>query len=122
MFYEKLSEREKQSGWMEAGENIIMIPDSTRTPRNLITEYGRLVVENIEANIQNFIGKISRQAYNSVQIFHYLTNSMIESAHLKIVAESNNYMDDETQVGELLFKSMMQKAVIETIETTTHLR
>ena len=107
---------------MEAGENIIMIPDSTRTPRNLITEYGRLVVENIEANIQNFIGKISRQAYNSVQIFHYLTNSMIESAHLKIVAESNNYMDDETQVGELLFKSMMQKAVIETIETTTHLR
>ena len=38
LFNKKLAERAKQSGWMEAGENSIMIPDSTGTPRNLITE------------------------------------------------------------------------------------
>ena len=37
LFNEKLEERAKQSGWMETGANTIMIPDSTRTPRNLIT-------------------------------------------------------------------------------------
>ena len=32
---------------MEAGSNIIMIPDSTGTPINIITEYGKLDVEDI---------------------------------------------------------------------------
>ena len=79
---------------METRVNIIIVPDSTGTPRNLIMEYGRLTVEDIEANIQKKIGKQTRQAQNSVQLFHFLTNSMTEAAHLNIVAESDNYMDD----------------------------
>ena len=47
---------------------------------------------------------------------------MTEAAHLKIVAESNKCMDDETPVDELIFKLMMQKAVIDTRATSTHLR
>ena len=47
IFNEKLAERERKSGWMEAGANIIMMPDYTGTPRNLIIEYGRLTVETI---------------------------------------------------------------------------
>ena len=45
LFNEKLAEIVKQSGWMEAVLNIIIIPDYTGTPRNLIIEYGRLTVE-----------------------------------------------------------------------------
>ena len=107
---------------MEAGEYIIMIPNSTGTPRSLITEYGRLTVENIEANVQHFIGNSSHQAQNSVQLFHFLTNSMTEAAHLKIVAESDKYMDNETLVGEFLFKLMMQNAVIYTRATYNYLK
>ena len=51
LFNQKLEERTKQSGWMESGANIIMIPDSTKTPIHLITEYGTLTVEKIEANM-----------------------------------------------------------------------
>ena len=40
----KFSERAKQSRWMEAGANIKTIPNSTGTPRNLITIYGRLIL------------------------------------------------------------------------------
>ena len=61
-------------------------------------------MENIEANIQHFIGQRSRQAQNSVQIFHCLKNSMTEATDLKIVAESDKYMYNETPVGELMFK------------------
>ena len=84
-----------------------MITDYIGTPRNPITKYRRLTTENIASNIQNFIGQRYRQARKSVQIFHYLTNSMPEAADLNIVAESDKYMDDETPVAEFLFKLMI---------------
>ena len=71
----------------------MMISNSAGTPRNLITEYGRLNMKDIETDIQHFIRQQTRQAHNSVQIFQCLTNSMKESAHLKIVAESDKYME-----------------------------
>ena len=99
-----------------------MIPDFTGTPRNLIPEYGRLTIENIEANMQNFIVYQISKAQKSVQLFHCLTNSMKEAAYLKIFSESNKYMDDDTPVGELIFKLMIQKAIIYTRATATRLR
>ena len=81
-----------------------MVANSTGTPRNLITEYERLAVEDIEDNIQPFIVQWTRQAYNSVQLFQCLTNSMIESVHLNILSDSDNYMKGGNPVGELLFK------------------
>ena len=47
-----------------------MIADSNGTPRNLITEYGRLTVEDIETNIQKFIGQQKLQAQKYIQLFH----------------------------------------------------
>ena len=79
-------------------------------------------MEDIEENMQNFIGHKIRQSQNSVQIFHCLTNSMTEASHLNIVVESINYMDDETPVSELILKLMMQKSIIDTKYTATHLR
>ena len=107
---------------METGANIIMIADSTGTPRNLVTEYGRLTVEDIETNIQQLIRQQTRQSQNSVQLFHCLTKSMTEAAHLKIVTESDKYMEGETPVGEQLFKLIIQKSVIDTWATATYLR
>ena len=122
MFNEKLAERAKQSMWMEVGANVIMITGSEGTPRNVITEYVRLAMEKNEANIQNSIGQSCCQAQNSVQLFHCLTNSMTEAAHLKIVLESDKYIHNEKPVGELLFKLMMQKSIIIKMATSTHMR
>ena len=99
-----------------------MIADSNRTTRNLITEYGRLTVEDIETNIQQLIRQQTRQSQNSVQLFHCLTNYMTEAAHLKIVAELEKYMEGDTSVGVLLLKLIMQKTFIETRSTFTYLR
>ena len=44
LFNENLAENMNQSGWVKSGANIIIIPDSTGTQRNIITEYGRLVM------------------------------------------------------------------------------
>ena len=79
-------------------------------------------MEEIGRNMQNFIGQKIYQAQKSVQLFHYLTNSEKESSHVKVMAYSINYMDDDTPVVELLFKLMMQKNIIDTQATSTHLR
>ena len=99
-----------------------MITNYTGTPRNLITEYGRLTVENIEVKIKKFIGQRYRQAQNSYQLLHCLTNPMTEAVHLNIVVEPDKYMYDGTPVGELILKLVMKKAVINTRATATHLR
>ena len=99
-----------------------MIDDYTGTPRNIITKYGRLTLEDIETNIKQFIGKKTCQCQNFVQIFHCLNNSMTEAVQLKILAESDKYMEGETPVGELLFKLMMQNSVIDTRATANYLR
>ena len=44
---------------------------------------------------------------------------MTEAAHLKVVAESDNCMDNETPVSEFLFKLMMQNSVADTRATAT---
>ena len=107
---------------METGANIVMVSDSTGTPKKLITEYGRLTVDDIEANIQKIIGQQTCQSQNSVKLFHCLTNSMTEAAHLNIVAESDEYMEGDIPVGELLFILMIQKEVIYTRATATYLK
>ena len=55
---------------MEIGANIIMIAYSAGTPRNHITEYGRLNVEDIKTSFQHFIGQHKLQSHNYVQLFH----------------------------------------------------
>ena len=49
-----------KSGWMENNPNKIMIQDSESNERNLISEYGRLVVYKTTAQTQAFIGNNSR--------------------------------------------------------------
>ena len=44
------------------------------------------------------------------------------AAHLNIMTESNNYMDDETPVGELQFKLMVKNASIDTGATSNNMR
>ena len=62
------------------------------------------------------------QSQNSVQLFHCLANFIIEAAHLNIVVKWRKYMDGVTPVGELLFKLIMNKDIIDTRNTATHLR
>ena len=47
---------------------------------------------------------------------------MAEDAHLKIVTESIKYMDWETPVGDLIFKMVMKKFIIDTFSKEHHIR
>ena len=42
---------------MGTGANITMIEDADVIHRNIITEYGKITVEDIDASVQEFIGQ-----------------------------------------------------------------
>ena len=68
---------------------------------NLISEYGRLTIEEIRSNVLAYIGHQTIQAQKSVQMYHYIYNSITKAAYLKIVIEPHKYTIQGTSMGEL---------------------
>ena len=64
----------------------------------------------------------SHQAQNNVQLYHCMLNSLTKAGKLKILAESQKYHTRESPCGPLLFKLLMQKAIIDTRATATMFR
>eukprot|EP00957_Ditylum_brightwellii_P146753 11172465-Ditylum_brightwellii.AAC.1 len=122
LFCEALGERASKAGWNLLGGDMINIPDTNRVNRNLITTYVRLTKENIMTFVTAYQGGQIRQAQNFVQLFHCIKNSLPKTATLKILAESQSYTIGGNPVGELLFKLLTSKEVMDTRATASHLR
>ena len=104
------------------GSNIIMIQDTNKIPRNLISKYMRLAVDDIGKYNMTYIVQQTRQAQNSNYMYHYISNSITKSSHLKIVAELHKYTVQGPPMGDILFKILMKKSAIDTRATGYHLR
>ena len=130
MFTEALLNRAKLAGWDAGQGNILTIPDANQHDRNLITEYGRLTMEEIEAYVRTYVLppqgqqgiQQNRRVQNDYQLFCCLSNSLTEAGQIKVLAERDRYTINGHQSGSLYFKLLMKKAVIDTRATTSQLR
>eukprot|EP00957_Ditylum_brightwellii_P047266 3590222-Ditylum_brightwellii.AAC.1 len=122
LFCEALKDRAEKSGWELIGGNVTTITDHNVMTCNLIMEYGRLTSEDIKAQVMVFIGSQTRQTQNYVQLYYFLKNSLVETAKLKILAKTTEYIVNSHPSRELLFKILMKKAVMDTQATASHLR
>eukprot|EP00957_Ditylum_brightwellii_P040292 3049030-Ditylum_brightwellii.AAC.1 len=57
-----------------------------------------------------------------MQMFHCIKKSLSETAKLKVLAKSEHYTIAGNPVGELLFKLLMTKVVMDTRAMALHLR
>eukprot|EP00957_Ditylum_brightwellii_P099973 7618668-Ditylum_brightwellii.AAC.1 len=105
LFCEALGKRANKAGWNLAGGNIIDIPDTNSNLRNLITEYGSLT----KMDIKYSQGPI-KDAIKKGPEFN------------PILAKSSNNTIAGNPVGELLFKLLMTKEVMNTRFTLLLLR
>ena len=128
-FCESLMERVQKSGWKVTGANVIDVPetdDPGAPTRNVITEYGQLSVERIRAYCTTYIHQNTRQAQNNIQMYHCISSSLTKEGRIKILAEQDKYHigegDNRKPCGPLLFKLLMQKAIIDTRATASLLR
>lgn len=125
-FREKLMERAEKQGWNIAGADVLTIPDTNGTNFNIINEYGRLSFEEIRNHVSTYAAAESRQAQNNNQMYHCIMNSLTKDGQTKILSEQDKYHtgqgNDRRPSGPLLFKLLMQKAVIDTRATASLLR
>ena len=121
-FSEAMLERANKSGWTNQIADIINIPDDGNVSRNLLTEYGRLTINNIKTYGSNYINTQSRQAQNDMQMYHCIKNSLTDAAEKSILSERDKYHNHNQPSGPLLYKLLMQKAIIDTIATESLFR
>ena len=92
----------------------------------IINEYGRLSFEEIRDHVSTYAAAESRRAQNNNQMYHCIMNSLTKDGQAKILAEQSKYHTGEGNnrrpSGPLLFKLLMQKAVIDTRATASLLR
>jgi hypothetical protein len=119
---EALMQRASESAWDATGADILNIPDSNGTRRNVISEYGLLSAQNIRDHTRTYHTRQTCQAQNGVQMGQCLINSMTEAGKLKIMKESDAYYVDGILSGPLLLKLILKKSIIDSRATSANLR
>ena len=121
-FCEDLRDRAIKAGWGEGAADILTIPDADGNNRNLIANYGQLTPEDIRAHVATYIAAQGRRAQNAVQMYHCIMESLTEEGKNKVLAETSKYTVQNELVGPLLFKLLIQKAIVDTRATASHMR
>jgi hypothetical protein len=108
--------------WDATVADILNIPDSNGTRRNVISEYGLLSAQNIRDHASTYHTRQTRQAQNGVQMGQCLVNFMTKAGKLKITKESGAYYVDGILSGPFLLKLILKKAIIDSRATSANLR
>jgi hypothetical protein len=120
LFLEMIRERAEEFNW----KNVIMIPDSNGDHRNLLSEYGRLSLENVRSFARTYVGQNGRQEQNSAQMYTCLSKSLTEAAKIKILSQSSQYRigADEVTDGPSFLRLIIQRCTTDSRATVALIR
>lgn len=102
---------------------IMMVPDSANVPRNLLTNFGQISLENCRAHAITVASVESRNAQNDVMLYFLLVNSMTKDARTKAMAVVSDHTNlitiapkpaELVQSGIMLLKVIIGKASVDT--------
>ena len=117
-FIELLRDRAAMSGWNEDAVS----PITKCNNFNLLTEFGRIKLADLKADVANYIDQNTRKAQNSYQMYLCITNSLTEAGRAKILTETDQFTVNGIPSGPLLFKLLMTRAATDTRATVTYIR
>jgi hypothetical protein len=119
-FMELLSHHAKQNGW-----DIFTIDDGTvpvAVPKNLLTQYGELTLENIKVFIDVVIAAANRQSQEDDQLFACLMDSLSKGARATVTLRSDDYTTSGELSGVLLLKVILLESLVDTKSTVNRLQ
>jgi hypothetical protein len=122
LFCYALLDRANKSGWYSGEGNILTIKDSAENNRDLIKEYGRLSMNEIKTQVLTYIDGSNRRVQNSTQMLLCIKESLSDAGKLKIPSEADQWKANGVENGLMLFKYIMQKAVVDTRATSSFFR
>ena len=99
---------------------ILAIPVGMNT-RELLTDNGRIIMDEINNHATTYTGMKTREAQNSEMLYHFLTNSVNMEFTTKLVLYQEDYMINGVPIGACLFKKVIQLTYVDTMATTSHI-
>ena len=118
----QLSRRAKESGWTKGKGQITNIPNAKGEQCDLFQEFGRLTVDDIKAHIRTYQGTNLRAEQNSEALATCIMQSVADNTEAELLSTLHEYEIEGKEYGELIFKALMQKTLIDNQQTTRHLR
>lgn len=112
-------DRAKKSGWFTGQGNILTISDTLAANQDLIKEYGRLLMAEVKAHVLTYITANHCRAQNSTQMLLCIKESLTEARKLKLLSESDQWKASDVENGPMLFKYIVQRAVVEIRATSS---
>ena len=122
-FLEQLGSRARTSGWNE----ILQIPpdlNDINTTIDLLTRYGSVTLEQVQAHAITYLHGNNRAAQDSMQMYLCILNSLTKTAQASIALLKHEYTlgDADPQVsGPCLLKVIIRKSHVDTNATTSHI-
>ncbi len=121
VFLAQISDRAIAYGW----EEILSIPpDMTNIHATipLLTGYGRLLLEQVQAHAQSYVGNQSRAAQDSMQLYQCLQATLTEEGKATVMLKHQDFTFNGIPGGTPLLKLIINKSYIDTNATTRNIR
>jgi hypothetical protein len=128
LFLQALQQRSDSFGW----DGILTVPDNDGIGRNLLSEYGRVTMENVTAHAMTYVHSATRSGQNSAQLFTCIYDSLSLSALLKVSTDATSYRlksvatpgipSSTIASGACFLKLLITRCSVDTRATVTNLR
>ena len=90
--------------------------------RELLTDYGRISMVEINSHATTYTGSQTREAQNSEMLYHFLMISVTMEFTTKLVLYQEDYTMNGAPIGACLFKKVFQLTYVDTMATASHIR
>ena len=115
-FLASITYRARQFGW----NSILTIPMAMDT-RELLSDYGRISMAEINSHATTYTGTQTRAAQNSKMLYHFLMNLVTTEFTTKLVLYQEEYTMNGAPIGACLFKKIIQLTYVDTMATASHI-
>ncbi len=117
-FLDLVDRRAKAQGW-----GMMTVPDSAGDNHNIISEHGKLTVEEISAHVTTMLaGGVNRLAQEDEQLYQCLMNSITIEAQNTVNLKRDKFMVSNEGSGLALLKIIITEAQLDTKATVTRLQ
>lgn len=122
IFLSQLKDRAREYGWTP----ILEIPIDAAQPhanlRSLLTEYGRISLQQVQEHAETYVLANSRAAQDSMQLYQCIMKSLTEKGVSRIMLRSEDYTIGDIPSGACLLKVIIREAYIDTNATLSTIR
>lgn len=122
IFLSGLGDRAGEYGW----ENVLEIPEVLGADppenRNLLTEYGRITLDQVTAQAATYIANATRQAQNSYALYLCVMATLSRTARAKVMLKEDEYTVNGIRSGPCLLKVVIRLSYLDSNATTKFIR